>query len=64
MVDKEKMRAQCDRIVESLVGKVNVEAWWASPNRAFKNQTPFVAFELDPDVVRDYLLWHAFGSFG
>jgi len=51
-------------MLEALVGKDNVDKWWASPNRAFGDQTPFVQFELEPHIVRDYLIWHAYCAGG
>lgn len=60
----EKYKQQCDEMVAALVGKHLVDKWWASPNRAFNNQTPFVQFQLDPNIVRDYLIWHAYCAGG
>jgi hypothetical protein len=56
----EEKKHQCNQLLIGLVGKDMVQKWWASPNRAFNGMTPFVAFENDPDVVRDYLVWHAY----
>lgn len=60
----EEKKHQCNQLLTALVGKDMVEKWWASPNRAFDYKTPFVQFEQDPDIVRDYLIWHAYCSGG
>jgi hypothetical protein len=56
--------AECDRLIESLVGKDLIGRWWASPNKAFENRTPAVVFEEDPRAVYEYLMWHAYGAGG
>lgn len=61
---KEKQKLLCENMVKALVGEKHDALWWSSPNRAFKNQTPFVAFELNPDEVYDYLAWHCYGAMG
>jgi len=61
---KDKQKERCELMIAALVGKHNVAAWWAAPNRAFKYKTPFLAFELDPDEVHDYLAWHCYGAMG
>ena len=60
----EKYKQQCNEMVEALVGKDNVMKWWGSPNKSFNDQTPFVQFEKDPNVVRDYLIWHCYCAGG
>jgi len=60
----ELYKRQCNEMLEGLVGKDNVDKWWASPNKAFDDQTPFVQFELEPHIVRDYLIWHAYCAGG
>jgi hypothetical protein len=63
MTNRDKQKARCELMVEALVGKEMAPKWWASPNKAFKDQTPFVAFELNSDEVHDYLAWHCYGGF-
>lgn len=60
----ELYKRQCNEMLEALVGKDNVSKWWAAPNRAFGDRTPFLQFELDPNIVRDYLIWHAYCAGG
>jgi hypothetical protein len=60
----DKRKEHCNVMVEALVGKVNADKWWSSPNKAFKNQTPFVQYELEPDIVKDYLIWHCYCAGG
>ena len=60
MINKETL----NRAVIELVGEANAELWWASPNKGFDNKTPNEAYLEDPDMVREYLLWHTFGSGG
>ena len=50
----------CDVIVEALVGEEFSERWWTSPNRAFDGKTPSEQWELEPDVVFNYLMIYAF----
>jgi len=50
-----------NRLVVGLVGGVNAEAWWDSPNRAFGMKTPNeMMTEETWLVVRDYLMHHAY----
>lgn len=58
MIDKKK--EACNALVKALVGDKLAMSWWSTPNKAFKEQTPFVAYQFDPDVVYDYLIWHAY----
>lgn len=60
----EKYKEQCNEMLTALVGKENVAKWWGSPNRAFGDRTPFLQFELDANIVRDYLIWHAYCAGG
>lgn len=64
MTADEKKRYNCERMVEALVGKQHAQLWWSSRNKAFGNETPFVAYELNPDQVYDYLAWHCYGGMG
>jgi hypothetical protein len=56
--------AECDRLVEAMVGKDLVAHWWLSPNDAFHGNTPAIAFKEDPRLVYEYLMWHAYGAGG
>jgi hypothetical protein len=60
----DKRKEHCDVMVKALVGVENVDKWWSSPNKAFKNQTPFVQYVLEPDIVKDYLIWHCYCAGG
>ena len=56
--------AECDRLIESMVGKDLVNKWWSSPNNAFDGSTPAQMFTEDPRSVYEYLMWHAYGANG
>ena len=56
--------AECDRLIESMVGKDLVGIWWSSPNKAFDGRTPAEAFKEDPLLVYEYLMWHAYCAGG
>ena len=56
--------AECDRLIEDLVGKENMNKWWTSPNKSFDNRTPAEMFSEDPRAVYEYLMWHAYGAGG
>ena len=56
-ITKEKL----DMLLEAMVGKEFVDAWWYSPNKAFDDQKPA---EVDLQIVADYLMWHAFAAGG
>lgn len=56
--------AECDRLIEAMVGKDLVGKWWSSPNKAFDGRTPAEAFKEDPRSVYEYLMWHAYGAGG
>jgi hypothetical protein len=60
MNDNEKWKLECNNMLKGLVGEALIEKWWGSPNKSFNYQTPFVQFELDPHIVRDYLVWHSY----
>ena len=53
-----------NKVVVALVGEANAEAWWSGPNKGFDGKTPNEAYQEDPRQVRDYLMWHAYGSGG
>lgn len=59
-MNKEKLH----KVVIALVGEAHADAWWSSSNKAFKGKTPSEMYQEDPDVVRDYLMWHAYGAMG
>jgi hypothetical protein len=42
-----------------MLGKDNIEKWWQSPNRAFDMKTAQEQFDIDPEVVYNYLMGHA-----
>lgn len=49
-------------LILAMVGSDAMAAkWWTSPNKAFNNECPcYVEF----DIVRDYLVWHAYCAGG
>ncbi len=57
-----KYKKECDRMLESLVGKGMVDKWWQSPNKAFGDKKPIDVFETDPRSVVDYLMGHCYGG--
>jgi hypothetical protein len=55
-------RLALNQILQVMLGSEElVERWWESPNRAFDGLTPLQA---DPELVRDYVLWHGFMAGG
>lgn len=56
-------RHQCDVMLNILLGGQLAEKWWTRPNRAFSNQTPNNAFEINPDSVVRYLRQHTSGDY-
>lgn len=54
-------RPKMDKFLFALLGSDKlVEAWWASPNKAFELKTPEEVFDLDPDKVINYILTQAY----
>jgi hypothetical protein len=55
-------RERLDQILTSMLGDQKlVERWWTTPNRAFDMQSPD---QVDIELVRDYIIWHAFCAGG
>jgi hypothetical protein len=42
-----------------MVGPNLVNKWWQSPNKAFDMKTAQEQFDIDPEVVYNYLMGHA-----
>ena len=55
--DKE-IKSKCDRMIAAMVGDNNIESWWDSRNKAFEMRTANEQFDINPNVVYDYLLGH------
>jgi hypothetical protein len=55
----DKLRKRCDAFLVALLGEHNVQGWWNSKNRAFDMRTAQEQWELDPQVVYNYLMGHA-----
>jgi len=64
LTTEENFRANCNTLVESLVGADLVESWWASPNQAFAGCTPEEQWLVGSDSVVNYLMHHAFAGGG
>jgi hypothetical protein len=49
-----------NKVVLDLLGNSESLAtcWWNSPNKAFKNITPFEEYKNNPQNVLDYLVQH------
>ena len=53
-----------DRILYSLLGSNElVQKWWASPNKAFDEMTPYEMLDRDKDRVKNYLLGQLSGDY-
>jgi hypothetical protein len=63
--DNDKSKKQCDEMLFAMLGNKDlVNKWWSSPNKAFNNQTPFLVYCTDPQIIKDYLIWHCFCAGG
>ena len=55
-------RARLDQILMSMLGSQDlVERWWTTPNKAFEMQCPE---QVDIELVKDYIIWHAYCAGG
>lgn len=54
-----KLKA-CNIMLESMIGKDNIDIWWNSPNKAFDMKMPIDVYKETPDVVINYLLRFTF----
>lgn len=61
-MDQVQMKLRSTALITAMVGKDLVDAWWASPNKAFGNITPNEQWLNDPDSVYMYLMQHAYGG--
>jgi hypothetical protein len=53
-----------NRILYSLLGSQElVQKWWASPNKAFDEMTPYEMLDRDKDRVKNYLLAQLSGEY-
>jgi hypothetical protein len=64
MNTEQEFRNIANNLVASMVGPNLVDAWWASPNRAFDNRTPEAQWAQGSDQVVNYLMAHAFQGGG
>jgi hypothetical protein len=56
----EILKQRCDCLLTAMLGKDNVEGWWQSKNKAFDMKTAQEQFDIEPEVVYNYLMGHAF----
>ena len=56
------MRARCEALILSMVGREMVNKWWISSNRAFGGDTPEQMYNVAPGAVYDYLMRSAEGE--
>jgi hypothetical protein len=56
---KENLKQRCDLLLEAMVGPNLVELWWQSKNRAFDMKTAQEQFDIEPEIVYNYLMGHA-----
>ncbi len=53
-----------NRILHALLGSQElVQKWWASPNKAFDEMTPYEMLDRDKDRVKNYLLAQLSGEY-
>ena len=57
-----ELKQHCNDMILALVGVDNVDDWWQSKNRAFKNRAPAGVFLEDPEKVYLYLTQHCSGQ--
>ena len=55
----ENLKKKCDLLLQAMVGPNLVNKWWQSPNKAFDMKTAQEQFDIDPEVVYNYLMGHA-----
>ena len=55
----ENLKNKCDLLLQAMVGPNLVNKWWQSPNKAFDMKTAQEQFDIDPEVVYNYLMGHA-----
>lgn len=54
-----------NRLVEGLVGGALTQKWWNNPNKAFEDRPPISLMNEQEWIrVRDYLMFHAYGTGG
>jgi len=51
-------RSRCNLILQATLGKALVQDWWSKSNTAFSDKTPDEQWQIDPDVVYQYLSSH------
>ena len=53
----DKRKNKCDVLLIAMLGTTElVDQWWKSPNKAFNNNTPEVAYYVEPKEVLSYLM--------
>jgi len=55
----ENLKKKCDLLLQAMVGPNLVNKWWQSRNKAFDMKTAKEQFDIDPEVVYNYLMGHA-----
>ena len=56
---RQRLKRKCDLLLQAMVGPNLVNKWWQSPNKAFDMKTAQEQFDIDPEVVYNYLMGHA-----
>jgi len=56
MVTLDVIKTHCDKMLISMLGFDNVDAWWNTPNKAFDMDTPKERWNERPHEVYVYLL--------
>jgi hypothetical protein len=55
----ENLKKKCDIILAAMLGEDNIEKWWQSRNKAFNMMTAQEQFDIDPEIVYNYLMLQA-----
>jgi len=55
----EDLKKKCDIILAAILGEDNIEGWWRSRNKAFNMMTAQEQFDIDPEIVYNYLMLQA-----
>ena len=52
----ENLKNKCGLLIQAMVGPNLVNKWWQSPNKAFDMKTAQEQFDIEPEVVYNYLM--------
>lgn len=61
-ISSKVMRARCEALVISMVGRELADRWWTGSNRAFGGDTPQQMYSVAPSAVYAYLMKSAHGE--